>query len=67
MNATLQSSSQPVSPLMLATSEVGLESGSETKHRWIGEVLKDMHRTNELMARKHGSEAVRVVRPAAKS
>jgi hypothetical protein len=52
MNANLQRTSQPSSPLLSATVQVHMKSGDNMKHHWIEQVLKDMHRTNETMNRR---------------
>lgn len=51
MNGNQQTTSQTFSPLRYLASEANLKSGSEMKHRWIGQVLKDIHRTNARMVR----------------
>ncbi len=52
MNANLERTSQPSSPLLSATVQVHMKSGDTMKHHWIEQVLKDMHRTNETMNRR---------------
>jgi hypothetical protein len=52
MNANLQRTSQPSSPLLSAAVQVNMKSGDNMKHHWIEQVLKDMHRTNETMSRR---------------
>ncbi len=51
MNANLQPTSQPSSPLVFSATEANAKFGIEMKRRWIEQVLKDMHRTNETMGR----------------
>ena len=57
MNANLQRTSQPSSPLLSAAVQVNMKSGDNMKHHWIEQVLKDMHRTNETMSRRKKQQA----------
>lgn len=56
MNANPQTAPQTFSPLRFLASEANLKSGNEMKHRWIGQVLKDIHRTNARMTQSHRRE-----------
>lgn len=64
MNTNLLSASQAVSPLVFSASEANRKSGTEMKRRWIGEVLKEMQKTNETMGRQRRSDTHRVTRSA---
>lgn len=56
MNANPQTAPQTFSPLRFSAAEADLMSGNEMKHRWIGQLLTDIHRTNARMVQSHQRE-----------
>ena len=67
MNANLLPASQPTSPLLFTASEDNRKSGTEMKHRWIEQVLRDMQKTNETLGQRRRNDTHRVTRAAKKS